>query len=270
MQKKRALTMNGRLVRSVVGLLAIFLTACDGSASSGNTGALPTRVPPSGWNVTGQLATVSNTIAGLGALKGEISAYGVEADGAALWVYSGDTGDLVRIDPPSNKVIATIPNQIGTSDVSYGASSAWSCNRGDSKGLMRLNSQTNQAETQIDVSMYMGFSCAAVVALTRAIWTVELILGDGSSVHLERLDPATKTTTATILVPDTDAYHFAAVEAGVWVWGPDEGLLRIDPHTNQIVGSLPMQGGAAVALGAGSIWCANATDGSQLRITPAP
>ena len=118
--------------------------------------------------------------------------------------------------------------------------------------------------------MNLGFTCAAVVALTQAVWTVDLILGDGSSVHLERLDPATNRIIATISVPATDAYHFAADENGVWVWGPDEGLLRIDPHTNRVVGSLPMQGGAGVALGAGSVWFANATAGLLLRITPAP
>jgi hypothetical protein len=114
--------MNQRLVLAGVGLQAIFLTARDGSASSGNTGAPPTHVPPSGWKVTGQLGAVSNTIAGLGPLKGEYSAYGVAADDTAIWVHNGDTGNLVRIGPQNNKVIATIPTQIGASDVSYGAS----------------------------------------------------------------------------------------------------------------------------------------------------
>jgi YVTN family beta-propeller protein len=188
----------------------------------------------------------------------------------AVWATDNDNDALVRIDPATNKVIAAIPNQMGASDVSYGASSTWSCARGDSKGLTRLNPQTNQVETQIDVSMNLGFTCAAVVALNQAVWTVDLILGDGSSVHLERLDPATNTIIATISIPDTDAYHFAADEQGVWVWGPDEGLLRVDPNTNRVVASLPMQGGAGVALGAGSVWFTNATDGTVLRITPAP
>jgi DNA-binding beta-propeller fold protein YncE len=213
----------------------------------------------------------TNTVVATVALAGKSATnVSLAASPGAVWATDNDNDALARIDPKTNKVIATIPNQIGASDVAYGASSTWSCDRGDSKGLTRLNPQTNQVETQIDVSMNLGFTCAAVVALTQAVWTVDLILGDGSTVHLERLDPATNTTIATISVPDTDAYHFAADEEGVWVWGPDEGLLRIDPQTNQIVGSVPMQGGAGVALGAGSVWFANATDGSLLRITPAP
>jgi DNA-binding beta-propeller fold protein YncE len=213
----------------------------------------------------------TNTVVATVTLAGKSNTgISLAASPGAVWATDNDNDALTRIDPKANKVIATIPNQIGASDVSYGASSTWSCDRGDSKGLTRLNPQTNQVEAQIDVSMNLGFTCAAVVALRQAVWTVDLILGDGTSVHLERLDPATNTTIATVFVPDTDAYHFAADENGVWVWGPDEGLLRIDPQTNRVVGSLPMQGGAGVALGAGSVWFANATDGMLLRITPAP
>jgi hypothetical protein len=63
-------------------------------------------------------------------------------------------------------------------------------------------------------------------------------------------------------------FHFAADAHGVWVYGPDM-LYRIDPNTNRVVGKLAMTGGAGVALGAGSVWIANGSDGTLLRITPA-
>jgi DNA-binding beta-propeller fold protein YncE len=291
---------------------------------------------------------VSATITGLGALKGSFSNYGIAADDTAIWVHNGDTGNLLRIDPQSNKVVATIPvgigagqvaigdgaiwvatvttgevarvdpqtnkvvatvdagadggslavspgavwvtdftdstllridpqtnkvvatipNQPGPSDVSFGAGTVWVSNRAAlNNGLLGINPQTNKVQTQVDVSGTDGLDCTAVVALNQSIWTVDLVLGDGSSVVLKRIDPATKTVKMTVPVPGTVPFHFAADEHGVWTWGP-AGLYRIDPQSNQVVGTLAATGGAGVALGAGSLWFAR-SDGTLLRITPA-
>ncbi len=317
--------MKRKLVLLIVVLLASLLTACGGSTSQGGVTATPST------------GTISATISGLGKLSGDFSAYGIAADDTAVWVHNGDAGtllridpktnaivatipvglgqggvaigqgavwvagpasailsridpqtnkvvaiiplaqnreaavtvspdgvwvtdeynsSLVRIDPRTNQVVATIPNQLGPSDLSFGTGSAW------------LNPQTNQVQAQIDVGSNQNLSCTAVVALAQAVWTVDLILGDGTSVVLKRIDPATNTIKATIPVPGVVPFHFAADGQAVWVWSPDAGLLRIDPHTNQVVGELAMKGGAGVALGAGSVWFANATTGTLLRITP--
>ena len=46
--------------------------------------------------------------------------------------------------------------------------------------------------------------------------------------------------------------------------------MRIDPATNRVVGSIPVGRGAiGVAVGAGSVWVANAIDHSLTRIDPA-
>jgi hypothetical protein len=55
----------------------------------------------------------------------------------------------------------------------------------------------------------------------------------------------------------------------VWIWDPAKGLERVDTQTDRVVAALPMKGGAGVALGAGSVWFANASEGTLLRITPA-
>jgi YVTN family beta-propeller protein len=201
-------------------------------------------------------------------LNGEVDEIAVSS--GAVWATDYNDSEILRIDPTTNKVIATIPNQIGVSDVSADAGSTWVANRGDTAhGLTRVNTTTNQVEAQIDTANGNGLSCTAVVALAQSIWTVDLVLGDGSSVVVERVDPTTNKVVATIPTPDAVPFQFAADAHGVWVYGPDTGLYRIDPQTNRVIGKLTMTGGAGVALGAGSVWFANGQDGTLMRITPA-
>jgi hypothetical protein len=128
---------------------------------------------------------------------------------------------------------------------------------------VRLDPQTTQVQAQIAIS---PAPCAGVVALAQTIWVLSFFSGNGSSVQLERIDPATNTISATIHVP---AYPpVAADERGVWFWNPDQGLFRVDPSTNTVVGKLAITGGAGVGIGAGSVWFAK-SDGTLLRITPA-
>ena len=333
--------MKKKLFVLMVVAAMCLLSACTGSAgASGPKSITPT---PRGFG------RITATISGLGSLPGEFDTYGIAADDTAVWVHNGDADDVLRIDPATNKVVATItvgsgaggvaigdgsvwvangqgntisridpatnkvvatirvggevtsvaissgavwaadygdselvridpatnrvvanvPNLIGVDDVSVGAGSTWVAARSDTThGLTRVSTASNQVQTQIDTSNGNGLSCTAVVALDQAIWTVDLALGDGSSVVVERIDPVTNKVVATIPTPDAVPFQFAADDQGVWVYGPDTGLYRIDPQTNKVVGTLTMKGAAGVALGAGSVWLANGQDGTLLRIAP--
>jgi YVTN family beta-propeller protein len=226
------------------------------------------------WVANSQDHTVSrinpttNAVVATIKLDGEVDALAISA--SAVWASDSTDSAVVRIDPTTNKVVATIPNQIGVSDLSASAGSTWVANHSDvAHGLARLDSATNQVQTQIDTSKGNGLSCTGVVALAQTIWTVDLVLGDGSSAVVERIDPTTNQVVATIPVPDVVPFHFAADEHSVWLYGPDIGLYRIDPQTNRVVGTLNIQGAAGIALGAGSVWLANGSDGTLLRIQPA-
>jgi YVTN family beta-propeller protein len=226
------------------------------------------------WVANSQDHTVSridpttNKVVATIKLGGAVNALAVST--GALWAADSSDSAVARIDPTTNKVVATIPNQIGISDLSASAGSTWVANRSDvTHGLARLDSATNQVQTQIDTSKGQGLSCTGVVALAQTIWTVDLVLGDGSSAVVERIDPSTNQIVATISVPDVVPFHFAADEHGVWLYGPDIGLYRIDPQTNRVMGTLVMKGAAGIALGAGSVWLANGSDGTLLRIKPA-
>jgi YVTN family beta-propeller protein len=187
----------------------------------------------------------------------------------AVWVNIFNSDTLRRIDPSTNRVVATIANQAGVTSVSFGAGSVWICNHhSDTQGLVRLNPQTNQVQAQINPAGNQGF-CSSVVALGQAIWTTSFFNNDPSTGKMERIDPATNSVKATIMVPGAIfPFAFAADAQGVWVFDHGVGLYRIDPQTNQVAGELAMPGGAGVAVGAGSVWFAN-SDGMLLRITPA-
>jgi virginiamycin B lyase len=226
------------------------------------------------WVANSQDHTVSsidprtNAVVATIKLGGEVDALAVST--GAVWAADYSDSAVVRIDPATNKVVATIPNQIGISDLSASTGSTWVANRSDvTHGLARLDSATNQVQTQIDTSNGKGLSRTGVVALAQTIWTIDLALGDGSSAVVERIDPTTNQIVATISVPDVVPFDFAADDHGVWLYGPDIGLYRIDPQTNHVMGTMAMKGAAGIALGAGSLWLANGSDGTLLRIKPA-
>src|SRR5262249_26307553 len=120
----------------------------------------------------------------------------------AVWVNDTVDDTLIRIDPQTNRIVATIHNQFGPSDVSFGAGAAWVSTASDPDyGLSRIDPQTSQMQAQISVGTNTGLHCTSVVALTQTVWAVCLIVGNGDSVVLKRIDPATNSVSATIPVP---------------------------------------------------------------------
>ena len=189
----------------------------------------------------------------------------------AVWQGSGISGPVRRIDPATNKEVADVPIVTPTS-ISYGAGSVWVCdNNSATKGLVRVNPQTNQIQTTIDVSAGVGVNCASVVALDGAVWVLSSINGQPDTAMLERIDPATNEVVATIAMPKVTVAQFGADAQGVWVYDYLGNLYRVDPQTNQVVGKLALpQTPAGMAVGAGSVWIADQASGSLWRITPAP
>ncbi|HEV2238800.1 MAG TPA: YncE family protein, partial [Ktedonobacterales bacterium] len=161
----------------------------------------------------------------------------------AVWVADFSTNSLIRIDPQSHQVVATIPNQPGTTGLSYGAGSVWACNHHSfNQGLARLDPQTNQMIAQINPNQVMAQTnppsnlgaCFNVKAAAQAVWTTTFVNGDPGSCLLERIDPATNTVKATIPVPGVFPHALAADAHGVWVIDPSAGLYRVDPTTNRL------------------------------------
>ena len=62
----------------------------------------------------------------------------------------------------------------------------------------------------------------------------------------------------------------AAAYGGIWVAYGDDGVVRIDPATNQVAAKIKVgRDPVGIAAGSGSIWVANRADGTVWRIDPA-
>jgi streptogramin lyase len=197
----------------------------------------------------------------------------------AVWVGDFSTNSLIRVDPQSHQVVATISNQPGITGVSYGSGSIWTCNHHSfNQGLMRLDPGSNQMMAQLNPNQVMAQTnpptnlgaCFNVKAVAQAVWSTTFVNGDPSSCLLERIDPATNTVTATIPVPGVFPHTLAADAHGLWMINPSAGLYRVDPTTNRLAGLLAITGLAeGLGVGAGSVWAVQ-LDGTLLRIMPTP
>jgi DNA-binding beta-propeller fold protein YncE len=200
----------------------------------------------------------------------------------AVWATDFQRNMLIRIDPQTNSVVARLTpdyfRQAALHDpigVSFAAGSLWECdNYNPTLDLTRLDPQSYQVQARITLGA-SAYMCTAVVALDPAVWAMTAIDEQTSfknvadTATLQHIDPATNKVIALIAVR-ADPYHFAADTRAVWVISPHEGLSRIDPQTNRVVGSMALPGAAGVAIGAGAVWVADGRAGALLRISPAP
>src|SRR5262249_37922487 len=122
-------TLLHRRVASLALLLcALAVAACGGSATTqGGASSSPTSTLPPTQTSTPALpsaGTVSATISGLGAL-GADDGYGIAASDTAVWVLNGNTGNVLRIDPRTNTLVATIPVAQGGGSIALGQGAVW-------------------------------------------------------------------------------------------------------------------------------------------------
>jgi DNA-binding beta-propeller fold protein YncE len=226
----------------------------------------------------------------------------VAVSAGAVWAGRGDTKSLVRVDPATDRVVATIP--IGVEAWYIAASDAavwvtdWRTNT-----LVRVDPVTNRVVARIDglpngptgVAIAPGSVWVAssrdnvltrvdsatdrvVASLPTDLVPLPVLYAFGSiwvrnhfregNGTVQRVDPATNQVIATIPVgPDIGRDGLdglADLDGGVWV----SGLLldEIDPATNRVVRRIDHSANA-VSSGAGSLWTVDIAY-SVSRITP--
>ncbi|HEV7524295.1 MAG TPA: hypothetical protein VGP92_04980, partial [Acidimicrobiia bacterium] len=178
----------------------------------------------------------------------------------AVWATDAKLGNLLRIDPSTNKVTATIPVGATPDSVIVDQNGVWVANRLPQGTVKRIDPATNTVVATIPV----GAEPDQVAAGAGSVWSANR--ADGT---ISRIDPATNQVVARISVGG----HPKSVIAGagaIWVSeSSGNTVLRIDPATNTVtatvtVGQRPEHG----AVGAGSIWIANPGDDTISRIEP--
>lgn len=172
-------------------------------------------------------------------------------------------GEVVRIDPETNEIVARIPVpavpnwETGGGGLAVGAGSVWVAALVDAPGgshapgggidalLLRIDPGTNQVAVQIPLS---GQSGADVVVADSGVWV--LIFSGPDEMAVLRFDPTTNQIVATIPVPGIWGQEIFATDDGVFVNTRDpfpgehstvgaSRLTMIDPATNQVGWTLP-------------------------------
>jgi virginiamycin B lyase len=219
----------------------------------------------------------------------------------SVWVPICSDGSVQRVDPKSQKIVASIPSGVANTEggITAGEGSIWMPS--DAAGVLsRIDPATNKVVSKISIpagSFTAAFYAGSVWItstknnlLTRVdaktekvvtsipvgpaprflatglggVWTLNQ--GDGS---VSRIDPATNKVSATIEVGVPGGGGDIAVgEGAVWVTAIGKPLSKIDPATNRVLTQYVGKGGDAMRVGLGSLWLSNHEFHEVWRLDP--
>jgi Tol biopolymer transport system component len=206
-------------------------------------GAVWVGFPRSG--VIQQVDATTNEVTGRIALPGD-GVGAIAADDEAVWVevlqYRSDRGQqnlasLVRIDPQTSEIVATIPLE-GLSgyddEIAIGAGAVWVAGvnltgQSEERGadLLRINPVANV------VSAVLPVSASSVGAGPDAVWVTAPADGVNDSLHkpeawvAREIDATTHAMSAPVALPGNLSAVLAVTAEGVWFTGYDvDGLIH--------------------------------------------
>jgi YVTN family beta-propeller protein len=187
------------------------------------------------------------------------SPYDIAYGFGELWVadYRGDS--VTRVDPRTARVNGRpIPTGRGPFGVTIGFGRVWVTNEVD-RNVVEIDPRTNRVVRKITV----GLGPRGIATGVGFVW----VAGAGS-VSVVRVNPHTGATRR-IAMP-AFCQDVAVGGASVWAAIPEgNAVVRIDPVSGRRAGGLISVGAAPTSLeyGRGSVWVANAGDGTVSRIS---
>jgi DNA-binding beta-propeller fold protein YncE len=207
----------------------------------------------------------------------------VVADAGAVWVVIAATsevthianvprtGTLVRIDPATNQIAASIPlDSAHPVQAAVANAELWVTAFEPTMGapieqrIVRVDRETGRVTATIAVP-WIAISGGDLAAGAGALWHVR----NGA---VARFDPATGNVIATVRVAGS-ADHVAFGAGAVWITDQRDGrVYRIDPATSQVAATISVPGIArAISAAEGTVWVMSSRASEQLlsRIDPA-
>lgn len=196
---------------------------------------------------------------GIGNPQGELN---VVAGAGSIWVASDAKGAIARVDPATNRVIATVPTNPGAFYLAWGFDALWAVS-GTEGTIQKIDPATNAVVATTKLGKEPGF----LVAGEGAVWVQEQ--GDGT---LARIDPATAAVTGRVKVGEN--LKWGDIDAGggkVWLRTTDDQVFAvIDPASLAILARVGKPAGSgALRYTAKGIWT-TAHDQHTLTWWPAP
>lgn len=189
----------------------------------------------------------------------------------SVWVSDDGAGELVRVDPSGNQVVARIAVRESPGGVAVGEGSVWVASsrrvRADTWGagtIWRIDPASNDVVAGVDVPSTL----ADVAVGEGAVWASNGNHGRFGGVW--RIDPRTNRLAGRPIRVGGGPSDVEVAYGSVWVALADDGaVVRVDPATNDV--GIPIRVGAApfnIAVGAGAVWALNSNDGTVTRIDP--
>jgi DNA-binding SARP family transcriptional activator/ABC-type oligopeptide transport system substrate-binding subunit/streptogramin lyase len=185
----------------------------------------------------------------------------------SLWSVSAE-GELVRVDPRTGDVIATIGLGVEPSGIAFGEDSVWVTGR-HSPTLLRIDPSINDIVDRFSLPMDgVETDLTGEVAVgAGSVWIGHGAFNPGAWV--ERVDPNTGRIQKRFSILAGDVDHLAFGGGGLWVASTPSGELRkIDPTTNQVVLTRTLESDlCCVAVGGGYVWAATNPSGDIWKLT---
>ena len=179
----------------------------------------------------------------------------------AVWITTTKPYSLRRIDPATNKVIATarLPGE-ACSGLEFGFGSIWAPVCGKKPALVRVDAHSNKISAVIPIAP--AGREGGITASGDSIWMVTEKKGT-----LTRIDPSTNSVRQRIAIPP-GCYNPLFSDGIVWITGVESNVLvAIDALTGGVLTSIPV--GSAprfLTAGGGSVWTLNQADGTVTRV----
>lgn len=226
----------------LVPLLVLAGTACSGSAPTpspaGAATAGPTvpasvaaSLPPTAVPVPTDMPLGDRLVATIAV---PLAPCAMAVDATSVWITGNATGELVRVDPVTNAVGATVKLDGGPCGVAIGADGrVWVAVLGTG-AVVAVDPTTMQVTARLD---HVGPQLWDLKAGFGSIW-----VADRSAHALLRIDPKDATVMATIPIGPLPS-GIAVMATGVWVSDDTDGKLRrIDPKTNAVATTVAAAG----------------------------
>jgi streptogramin lyase len=179
----------------------------------------------------------------------------------AVWVASTKPYAILRIDPASNAIVATIRiSGEACSGLAFGFQSVWVPICGNKPALVRIDATRNAISATLPIAP--AGPEGGLAASDDSVWMVS-----DNNGTLVRVDPSTNSVREKILIPPNS---FNPVFSGgtVWITGVENNVLTaVDATSGEVLKSIPVGlKPRFLTAGGGSVWTLNQGDGTVTRV----
>jgi YVTN family beta-propeller protein len=182
----------------------------------------------------------------------------VEAGFGSVWVANGPAGTIIRIDPATDKVVATIQVGRPVCCLAFGAKAVWAASLA-TDSVVRIDPAANAV---VDAFPSGGLAPQGISFADGFVWVANHHGNPTGSIA--KIDPATDTVIDVIPVGAASftggPSALAAVPGSVWAGVPNQSaVVRIGTGADAISATIPVHGACGeVAADPQQAWCRGA------------